>query len=238
MGVGADRYTIKRYKRRYRHQKPIKLYRPKYRVTRNIIYRGYPAGGPRELRAKLIYFGEVNYDPNASGIALNVFNASSVYQCDTTGAAGQPMKYDQIITMYPVFTVVGSKITADFMFPSSANNSPYRVGITKRDNGVTDSIDDYMEDESTVYDMIAINASDVNNRRVRLVNTCSTARFWGRPLTETIFSGTSTSNPTNSVYYHVWIGEVDGVQKDIICKVSVRIEYSVLFRDKQAVEGS
>lgn len=88
-------------KRVYKKPARSKKYRPQ----------GTPSGMPLTRRAYMRYTDRVAITSTTGLIGQYIFRANSVFDPDLTGTGHQPMGFDQWVTLYNHYVVVGAKIT-------------------------------------------------------------------------------------------------------------------------------
>ncbi|AKV62282.1 putative capsid protein [Fiddler Crab associated circular virus] len=218
------RKTQKSRKRTYRR----KTYRRK-----NLVLSKAPI--PNTFSTKLRYSESVSVNPGASGVAgVYVMNASSCYDPNTTGTGHQPRGFDQWMTMYDHFTVIGAKITAQFSITGQADDRALICGIALKDaNGVYADKNDYMEGRNVVSKLVSGGATG-DARTVTLSKTYSAKKFLGisKPLASSLIRGTSSANPSENAYFHLFAAPTGNADLDNI-PIQVLIDYLVVFTEPQ-----
>lgn len=192
--------TRRRSMRRRSTRARTKKQQVTYRVPRGV--RGYAQ--PFQI-AKLryaIYDGDSHDLASTSGsIAGVVYRANDLFDPYQTGVGSQPRGFDQIMAQFRNFIVLGSKITCDFTFGSGSSTSTTAMcAVTLRDGTVAMSTTkDIMEHPRTRFKVISAESD-----RVRVINKYSW-RWVGAsdPLDNENLYGTTSSSPTEGLYYHI-----------------------------------
>lgn len=189
---------------------------------------------PTKFTTKLRYAFTGTLNPNGITPAVHVFRANSLYDPDQTGVGAQPRGFDQIIAFYDHYVVIHSKITVKFVNRDSSGpatvgtNANFIVGVDLNDSSDTlNTINDYMEHGYAKYSMLA---GTSGTRDVVSSTKSFTNKFLGRskPLSDSQLKGSSTSNPVEQGYYHIFanaVGNFDTGPMDIY----VVIDYTAVF---------
>lgn len=181
---------------------------------------------PTKLKANLRFAEKNTFNIGVGGLAsTNVYNASSLYDPNSTGVGQQPRGFDQIMEMYRSFTVIGSKITVHFM--PEGSNGPILCAINlKSINTVDANIITSVESSYTTFDV-------TNGVRgpIKLMQTYS-PKFVGitNAMDNEELKGYSTGNPIQSSYYHVVV-ESAGAADEAAFPYFAIIEYTAIFTD-------
>lgn len=186
---------------------------------------------PNKFAAKLRYSEYVTVDPAAGGISgVHVWNASSCYDPNTTGVGHQPRGFDQWMSMFDHFVVVGCKITATFCLVNQTIDRAATCGISLKDSPATNpDYNDYMEGRNVTSRLITGGARS-DARTVTLSKTYSPRKFLSitKPLSSQLIRGSAQSNPSENAYFHTWIAPAGTVDMDG-CTIQVVIDYLVVF---------
>lgn len=178
---------------------------------------------PTKLKCSMVYATNVSINIPAIGAAANhVFSANGLFDPDITGVGHQPRGFDQLMTMYDHYVVIGSKITV-FVQPVGTSVSTVWGIVLKDDSTTTNNADNLLEEAFVSYKMAA-----PGSEPVALVQQFNN-NFLGysKPLGVTELEGIATSNPTEQAYYHVF-GYSPSATDEASVAVQVRIEYQVM----------
>lgn len=205
----------KKYKKRY--------YRRKMQISR------MPVTAPYRLFRKLRYSNDwVDLEPT-SGIAVgHAYRLNGLFDPDATGTGDQPRGFDEYMTMYQKYVVLGARVIVKFLNESS---STYTRCIIRPVN--TSAIDgdpvDNLEGRSIRNCIVAPFVGGGSVKTLSL--NWSSKRWFGKKsvLEERDLSGTVTANPTTQCYLHVLN---DGLgAASLGCKCQVTIDYLVCFQE-------
>lgn len=222
-------YPVRKSKRRYRRRR---RYWP--RPTKSLQRTGFA----KSALVKLRYTTTLSLNPGAGTPGTNVFSANGLYDPDITGVGHQPMSFDQWMTFYDHYTVLGSKISANFMNPFA---SFLLCGIDLRDkaSAVTTNIENIAENAGTIYTNLEPVGSGRPMKTLR--KTFSAKKFFTKRNVrdEKDLEGTSGANPVEQAYFHVWLMSADGSSDPgATFPVQVTIEYIALFTEPKAINAS
>lgn len=192
---------------------------------------------PNKFATKLRYVeSQREIGTGAGGIAgVHMFTCNGLYDPDITGTGHQPRGFDQFMSMYDHYTVIGAKIVVDYcQKPTHTNAGNFILGIACKDSPTphTDP-NDYYEARNVVTKYMPGQGSTTTPAvPLRLSKTCSIKKFLGRSkvLADPELKGNSASNPTEQAYFHIFIGSGDNADETNI-SINVRIEYLVVFTE-------
>lgn len=211
----------KRYRRRTRKS---------YRKRNLLSFSKAPI--PNKFATKLRYQEAISVNPGAAGAAaVHVFSANGCYDPNVTGTGHQPRGFDQFMAMYDHFTVIGAKITANFI--EGANNDTYCWVALKDSNSTSIDPNDYLEARNVVSTILPWSGTGGNNAIRTLSKKSSTRKFLGRshPMSDPELKGSAGSNPTEQLYFHIGIAPVDSSVDEGSHFINVRIDYLVVFTE-------
>lgn len=163
----------------------------------------------------------------SSGVttSVRVYNAGGIYDPDVLPGGHQPRGFDQLMPLYDHFVVIGAKIRVQFVHaPASTNNSI--VGISLRDDVTTSTlINDYVEGTKDNHKVLYL-----RDKEQVVTQWYSPKKFLGisKPLASNELKGTIASNPSESAYFHVYNGPLNGGTSGIV-EFNMDIEYIVAF---------
>jgi len=179
---------------------------------------------PAKQKVTLRYAQKARWNASAGSTGHWRFSANGLYDPDISGTGHQPRGFDQYMTMYDHYQVIGSKCRASFY--SAAD--PGTVGITLRDTPtVTASYLDSFEapPENNTFTMIA-NLREPHH----LTLNYSQKKFFGTGELDNNYRGTVAANPAEQAYYHLFstdVNDLSGIEVDVL----VVIDYIVIFSE-------
>lgn len=271
------RYTPYGNSRGVRHRGPRALARYGPRVTaararkrraaKNAFVRvprtklAFPSGMRTKLRFCMRHTLNVAAADNITKVS---FLANSLTDPFVGGVNHQPRGFDEFMEVYRTYTVLGSKISVNFMYqgydgPSELDNDtssfliknfheesnganaaacpPLMVGIHK---GVTDIVvqtaSQVMEQDRTVW-----KAMTPQNGSMTLSTGMTTADFFGKDALVGAegYTGSIGADVDNKIFYVVWAGRANGVtQGEARAIAYVTIEYDCMFTEPKTLGES
>lgn len=188
---------------------------------------------PTKLKAKLRYFDFPTMNIGLGGAAATqVYNANGMYDPDYSGAGGQPRGFDQLMSLYDHFVVIGSKITVQVA--TGAGIGPVMCVLDLKDTNAADA--NIVASMESSYATNKLH-SPAGNTSV-LVQTFS-PKFLGRshPLSDPDLKGSDSANPAEAAYYHLVMASIAGVDETAVYP-SVVIEYTCIFIEPKRPSAS
>lgn len=165
--------------------------------------RRYPL--PLKLKRTLRYMEtSVGLNPGVAGSAADyVFSANGMYDPNITGIGHQPIGFDQYMSLYEHFTVIGAKISV--VFQNTETTYLAWCGIAVRP-AATAIVDGQTTMENGMCVVKAFDKAGTTNSFGMLTYPLSIGKYMGRKsiLSEDDFRGTSGANPAEQVYFHVF----------------------------------
>lgn len=197
---------------------------------------------PVSKRISLAYYEFALSVTTGVGTAGNyVFSANGCYDPNITGTGHQPMGFDQMMTLYDQYTVVGAKITVNFCSTTTVTCgavyvNPLNVPETNIakivENGLVGAV--HIDSGSTT--------GGTGQRVASVTKALNMAKYFGRPNIESIVNdpelhGTAAANPTEQVYFVVsaWdfiLGGSATVYFDAL------LEFDVIFTEPRKLDPS
>lgn len=191
---------------------------------------------PLRMATKFKYVSEFTLNPGAAGTAgVHVFSANGLYDPDLTGIGHQPRGFDQLMSMYDHYTVLGSKITVSFMHSTGVLYNNMSVGITLKDaSSVETDKNEYQEARVTNF-LVLPGSTTTDQALVRTLSMkSSTKNFLGiqHPMSSAVCRGTIAANPTEQCYFHCWAAPYGATDEQVL-QCSVQIEYLAVLTEPQ-----
>lgn len=229
----------KRYKRKRKFKRRSRRSRKGTRKTTVQKGAGFSAGQIVKLNYCSTGF---SLDATTGTVTDHMFSATSLYDPDVTGVGHQPMAFDQWMTFYDHYCVLGSKITVTAMTTSGGLLNQHIVGITLADGtanftGVKD-FSDLVEQGRSTYRVLGQEGS--NKAVVTMSKNFSGKKFFQNPdyANEKDHQGTAGTSPDENAYFHVWTGSVNITTDPDIVRFFVRVQYIVKFTEPKILAQS
>lgn len=221
---GGRRYGKKRYSRSAKRSKYNKRYS---KPSIETLHRGTLV--PDRYFCRLRYSQTVDYRPTvASPTARQVFRANSLYDPDQSGIGGQPLGFDQLMSLYTYYRVYASSIKVQIMSLSTASSDFIKFSLYPTNISSLDNPTDIASEQP--YSKNIFN-STANAGMNWLSNFMTTKRFLGlKDITQIdALAGTSGTNPSTQWYWVLDYGTVGGVNNINPGYFNVNITFYVEF---------
>lgn len=190
-------------------------------------------GFPPRIITRMRYNAYVTL--TATSLVGNTFNMTSIFDPDTTGVGHQPMYHDQFANIYAHYTVLGSKIRAEFV--TISGTTPAVVGIMEGDDTTFPTDVNSAAEQNKATRMLLGGASSMNKGTLTAtygaVDDEGIDPYSGSELVRTPFG----MNPTENYYSRVYAVAYDAITSTPVF-VAVYIEYTVLLSELLDVTGS
>lgn len=162
---------------------------------------------PKMIRRQFNYVERVTINGGAGGAAGNyLFSCNSLYDPNRSSAGHQPLGFDQLMTMYDHFVVVGAEITATFLSPSETTSLAQQICAI----GITDSASDNPTNIETILERGNIKFGMLGNQagsgsQLTLTHKVDVGRFLGRksPLSDPQLKGSTSANPAEECFFQL-----------------------------------
>jgi len=185
--------------------------------------RVYPLHGiSSETRAKLRYSAEVSLASSGVGtVVRHTFHANSLYDPDNTGVGGQPPGFDEYMTLYHYYTVVGGKMSAHPINSGTATYAAQYFCVAVSDAIVGTSMNTQSmlcntpnSDKGSPWSAWGMNRGtyDIDKKeRTRSVKWDAAGIMGIKKsdvLTRTTLQGTSTTSPSDTIFGCLLVADV------------------------------
>lgn len=195
------------------------------------------AVGPSTLTRKLRYVDKITLNPaSLSALASHRFRANDMYDPDVTGTGHQPMGFDQYMTMYDHFKVVGSKITCHILGNEDAASPPFVIGVYLDDDttAVTDS-NNLIEQGLTSYKIVS---TGNGQHAVKLYKNFSSKKYFSSQKAAATLMGDASTSPTEQAIYTIFAQALENSVDVLQLRVHVVIDYIVQFSERKTLTSS
>lgn len=215
-----------------------------YRKKRsdNGFYRSYGKGAvvslpyPNKMRFNTRYVeSSVVLNPGAGVADTHIFQLNGLYDPDISGVGHQPIGFDQVMTMYDHYTVIGAR--AKVFIQNGENSIEQLVCCRIADSSVVSGdIQNAIENGNCRWTNLGIKGS--SRDCASLTIGFSAKKFFSRsPLTSSNLQGNVSSNPSEGAYLHIMCQGLNS--KDAgSTYVSVVIEYACILTEPKLLTSS
>ena len=217
------------------------------RVPRNKI------GFPQSMRTELRYCDAIDFTPNSSTIGLNTFLANGLYDPDGSLGGHQPRGFDEFMEVYKKFTVKGSKISVTWTY--EGYNGPSQYMSTGAPQQSIQAASGAVQAVPATVGMIipsaeaSVSGTVTQSQEIEKARWCTitptgesktisasvhTSDFFGKDFLVGAdgYTGDTSADPSNKVYYHVCAGlQHDEYPVTIKLRANVCITYDVTFTE-------
>lgn len=230
-------------KKRRRHgpyRAPVKRRRTRAKMgpTRSL---GPLGGFPKTKRVRMRYYDEISIDTSAGLQNYATFLANGVYDPDTGLGGHQPMGFDQWMTHYTHFTVIGSKISVKHLPEGIATGPTGLLVVTMADQAATGSMTkgQLMESHLTGANkqLIGLSAGSLPYRTPVVKKFSAKKAYKANPMSLDRYWGGISADPTDRWYYNVHVLNVGG-NDPAPMNISVTIDYIVVFHGTRLLPQS
>lgn len=214
----------KKYSRRTGGRKSLSLYRSPV---------------PQKMVTKLRYADTFDLNPSAvsQAVASHIFSANGLYDPNITGVGHQCRGFDQLMTLYDHYVVLGAKAT--FTFDNSGNEDSMYCGIALRDSSTSIGTLNSCRESGSVRQTIT---PGTGSRPTVISYKLNPSKFLGRSraMSDPELKGSDSANPTEQCYFHAFCAKTDQVSglDPIAVHCGVVIDYIVaLIEPKQPAQS-
>lgn len=194
--------------------------------------------GPLQQKVKTtMKYADTYTHTSGAGFPLDlVWNLSSVYDVDTTGVGHQPRGFDQLMSLYDHFVVIG--VNVDCIISNHNPNQSVTTVLSVRDNNVAiNDIIDHLESTTRRVGMLAPEGTGGNTKRFKF--NINPNKFLGRskPLADPSLKGSETANPTEAAYLHLAFADTQAINT-VIAQITMILTYTVVLIEPKNVGQS
>lgn len=229
-------YPKQKRRRRFPQSKTEALAtRQKTSIPRGIF------GFPEEFTTHIRYVDVFALTSSSGGIGKQYMRMNSLFDPDQTGTGHQPYYFDQFAALYNRYTVLGSKLTAEFSLLPSAiataqPSGPAVIGVVGDDSASTSTtVSTLLESNSCKHALLGSQHGGPNIRTLTL--TYSPSRELGLSPDDDTVGALCTANPSAQWYGLVFMAE-SGLSTATTASVKIQMDYYVKFSRQIDVSGS
>ena len=195
------------------------------------VYRPQLQFLPNSQKVTLRYGQRFALTSGAGLAATQIFSANSLYDPDESGLGHQPRGFDQLMTMYDHYQVIGAKITVMTAQPSTSG----LVGISLQDNNVPSSdVEDRLEQRA---DNAVVGVIAASGDPLALSLGFSNKSFFGISGIDDKYQGSLAGGPSDQAFFHVWTAAL-GSASTMTAAFTVVIDFiAVLTEPKQPTKS-
>ncbi len=226
------------YRRRYRKKrvskrKPRKTYRPHSNYNSSI--QRFPLGGSKKVSFRYCSDPFV-LNPGVGGTAAtHIFSCNGLFDPDITGVGHQPSGFDELMTMFDHYTVIGAK--ARLTFRSIDSGNAQFVGV--RMSGDVTLQGDHrviLENGQTKYRLIA-KATDSGSATIADISmSVNVGKYLRRSkiMSDPDMKGSVAANPAEQCYFHAWCAPQEALDSSGVRCTAV-IDYVAILHEPKTL---
>lgn len=189
---------------------------------------------------KFKYRINTSLDVSATAGGSHVMSANGLYDPDVSGLGHQPIGFDQWMTFYDHYTVLGCKATATFLPTSgTASTAPQWVGLALTSGLTLATIDPLTMLEQKYTRKKLLTGSNAKGFATVSMN-CSIKKYLGKRnvIDDPDLKGDASANPAEGVFLHILAAPYNPAINPDACYVSVELEYVALLTEPKQLTQS
>lgn len=193
---------------------------------------------PAKMLVSMVYGDIIDLDPAAGGQANHVFRANGLFDPDVTGTGHQPRGFDQWMSAYKNFTVIGSKITAKCSSAAGTNTVDTLMSITCDNTTTPSGAIGILESATAIPGKSWSIFCPGNNEPLTLVQTYSHKKWFGKDYFEDEYKGSSLSDPAETCFYNISAQAMGVLDNPSGIAIAFQIEYTVMLFNPETLPVS
>lgn len=223
-------------KKPMRSRKRRRIGKGKMKIGRSLPLAGFG----KSKMCRLRFVTSFNLDPAAAEITSKVFRANSIFGPDSTTATLRPRGFTENMQFYQHFTVVGSRITVQYLCNTAAT-TPGIMGILLTAAGTSAATFD------GTNDMLETKAFGRNQKFVgtnqqfayKVSKNFSAKKWFGTTsiIGKDLYRGNSASNPSEGAFFEVVFAST-GANNPSAAGFRATIDYLVIFTEPKIIPTS
>jgi len=192
---------------------------------------------PKRFKMTMKYVDESMYlDPGAGGVPVTkVYSWNGLFDPDISGGGHQPLGYDQFISMYDHYTVIGAR--ARITATNTDTGTPVSIIASTRDNATPiTNVGQIIENGMSRWTNLGVLTSG-NSTKTLTLNFSARKFFSKNPLDEADLSGSQSLQPAEQAYLHITVHPLNNVDTSSTY-FTVEIEYIVVLTEPKLLAQS
>lgn len=235
-------YYKRRNRKRYRRKRPYHKKKGYRRANRLVSYTGgglprtFPLGKKFIFRTRYVETGR-SLDVGALGSPVTaVYRLNSLYDPYQSGAGHQPLGFDQMMTMYDHYTVIGARARIN-LCNTDGSNPQLVIAHIKDDASVGYDIQQVLENGRSRW--CTLSPSDGGQATKTMTVNFSAKKFFSKNvLQENAFSGDVSNNPSEQAYLHLTLAPADGSTDTLPVVYDITLEYIAVLTEPKTLASS
>lgn len=177
------------------------------------------------MPVRMRYAETVGITSSAGLNGTYVIAANGLFDPNISGVGHQPRTFDQLMLFYDHYVVVGVKLRCLY---THKENAPVMIGYTIRDSATVEADNNNTREyPSTRYLMSS--QADAGGSTKTMTLKLNPNKWLGRskPLSDPHLKGTSSANPSEGAFIHIWFYRPDGTAITT-GQISYQLDYSAV----------
>lgn len=200
----------------------------KKNVPRNLTSVNLGVGFPKRVVCTLKYAGYRDLTSSTGLYATYRYSCNGLYDPDITGTGHQPMYFDNLMSIYNHYTVIGSKITVKVV-PKSATQGPGALAVFVNDSASTNMTNIGNVFEQSSGSQTRLLAPGQSGPLVIVKTWSAKQTFGGSILGNDDLQGNVGANPVEQSYYDIVYQDLTTSPTTATVQVFVELEYTAVF---------
>lgn len=192
---------------------------------------------PRTTRTYLKYCSVITLvDSGVASVPTTyVFNCSSLFDPDVTGTGHQPMGFDQLALFYNHYTVLGCRLTVEFIGDYRSHSCTVGILPQAGPSPLT-SVEQILE--QPLVRVLSLTGGYGAAAKAILSSTVAPHRWYGsKPFAKDQLTAAVTASPLESVYFHVFMAP-NRTLSDTNVHARVTLVYDSAFQEPKTLVQS
>lgn len=219
-----------------RKKKRRSYYKAKRRYSRSVVRVNRSLTPfPNGMVAKIRFCDNILLDANTGSVSYNVFRANSIWDPRQTLGGAQARGFDEYMTVYEKWRVLGSKIHCRFINDKVAQTSTNENGCVAF-AGLVNNATDYPTSIVEAVEQRQFTTKVLGNMQSAQFHKSITRKFSAKkhwngspPWTEDVFEGGANSDCLKQCFYIVGCGNYDLTENPAAVHCLVVVDYVVKF---------
>lgn len=190
---------------------------------------------PRMLKTKVKYTQQATLNPGVSGIiAVQKFRVNGLYDVDFTGSGHQPRYFDQLMTIYDHYSVIGCKVK---ITATNRDDNYAQILVASFTDDTTGRSNWYDYAEQAESRLIQLSAQNGSSSTKSFVMKCNVPKLIGLSPKDDAAKGSVGANPDEDLILQIAAQPnqtIDSSTIDLVCE----FEFAVNFTEPKYVAES
>jgi len=212
-----------------------RVYKKSAKKPANLTIVNLGLGFPKKLMMTLKYSNTVTINSLAGSVGATNFACNGLWDPFLTGAGHQPMYFDQIMSLYDHYHVVGAKATIR-LIPTISTIYPAAIGCYLNDDTTRSvvTLDDHLEQSVVKHKYVNLNSTPQD---LTFTMKWSAKKNYGSSImANTYLRGDAFSNPLETQVFTVFGACVGPDSQSWYCLIN--LEYIAVFNELKDIPGS